>query len=166
MASFENSSAYYIAKGSTNVQKTTNLLSLYLQVYCDQNTTGGGWTVFQRRQDGSVDFYRGWNDYKRGFGNLEGEFWLGLDKIHRLTQAKRNRLHVELEDFEEKSAYAEYDYFAVGSEADKYRLTRDLGSYSGVKNSSSSSSCQLLNSSSFFSSSFVLVIFFFFLFFL
>ncbi|XP_078356714.1 fibrinogen C domain-containing protein 1-like isoform X1 [Oculina patagonica] len=98
-------------------------------VFCDQTTAGGGWTVFQKRMDGSVDFYRNWADYKRGFGNLSGEFWLGLDKIHRLTKTK-NRLRVDLEDTENKTAYAEYDMFAVTSERTKYKLS--LGTYSGT----------------------------------
>ena len=98
-------------------------------VYCDQKTAGGGWTVFQKRLDGSVDFYRGWDDYKRGFGNLNGEFWLGLDKIHRLTKG-RNRLWVDLEDFDNQTAYAEYDSFGVGDEQSKYKPER-LGQYAG-----------------------------------
>ena len=84
--------------------------------------------MFQKRLDGSVDFYRGWADYKRGFGNLNGEFWLGLDKIHRLTKSN-NRLRVDLEDTTGKTAYAEYDVFAVTSERTKYQLS--LGTYSG-----------------------------------
>ncbi|XP_003390325.2 PREDICTED: angiopoietin-related protein 1-like [Amphimedon queenslandica] len=61
------------------------------QVYCES-----GWTVFQRRQDGSVDFYRGWIDYENGFGDLNGEFWLGLSKIHRLTKEGTHRLDIYL----------------------------------------------------------------------
>ncbi|XP_078374765.1 microfibril-associated glycoprotein 4-like [Oculina patagonica] len=98
-------------------------------VFCDQTTAGGGWTVFQKRLDGSVDFNRGWADYKRGFGNLNGEFWLGLDKINRLTKTK-NRLRVDLEDTAGKTAYAEYDMFAITSERTKYQLS--LGTYSGT----------------------------------
>ena len=98
-------------------------------MYCDQTTAGGGWTVFQKRLDGSVDFYRGWDDYKRGFGNLNGEFWLGLDKIHRLTKGL-SKLRVDLEDFDNQTAYAEYDSFAVGDEQSKYKL-ESLGQYAG-----------------------------------
>ena len=86
----------------------------------------------QRRKDGSVDFYRGWNDYKKGFGDLKGEFFLGLDKIYRLTNQTKNRLRIDLEDFEGSSAHAEYEYFAIGSESDNYRLSR-LGNYLGTK---------------------------------
>ncbi|XP_020908476.1 techylectin-5B-like [Exaiptasia diaphana] len=96
------------------------------KVYCDQETNGGGWTVIQRRQDGSQDFYLGWQSYKLGFGSLTGEFWLGLDNIYRLTRNIKNRLRVELED----TVYAEYDYFAVSSEVDRYTLS--LGSFSGT----------------------------------
>ena len=64
------------------------------EVFCDQKTAGGGWTVFQKRMDGSVDFFRTWVDYKRGFGNLTDQFSLGLDKIHRLTVSSRNKLRV------------------------------------------------------------------------
>ena len=98
-------------------------------VFCDQTTADGGWTVFQKRLDGSVDFYLNWSDYKHGFGNLSGEFWLGLDKIHLLTADNSSMLRVDLEDFEGNTRYAEYSMFGVMSENDKYKLI--LGSYSG-----------------------------------
>ena len=99
------------------------------EVFCDQKTAGGGWTVFQKRRDGSVDFFRAWDDYKRGFGNLNGEFWLGLDKIHRLTVSGGYKLRVDLEDIHGKTAFAEYSSFSVTNETAKYQL--NLGKYSG-----------------------------------
>ena len=99
------------------------------QVRCDMQTDGGGWTVFQRRQDASVDFYRGWQDYKNGFGDLNGNFWLGLNKIHRLTKSGQNVLRVDLTDWTSDTAYAKYGSFSVASESDGYKL--NLGSFSG-----------------------------------
>ena len=99
------------------------------EVFCDQTTAGGGWTVFQKRYNGAVDFFRGWNDYKQGFGNLNSEFWLGLNKIHRLTARSSNKLRVDLEDFHGKTVFAEYNSFSVASERAKYLL--GLGVYSG-----------------------------------
>ena len=99
-------------------------------VYCDMRTDGGGWTVFQRRQDGSVDFYRGWNDYKSVFGQLTAEFWLGNDKIHRLTASRASSLRVELEDWNGVKVYAKYGGFNIGDEQTQYRL--EVSSYSGT----------------------------------
>ena len=93
-------------------------------------TDGGGWTVFQRRQDGSVDFYRNWTDYEDGFGNLTGEFWLGLGKINRLTKEQSNTLRVDLGDFDGNTRYAQYTTFSVGDNTTEYTLT--VGGYSGT----------------------------------
>ena len=121
---------YNASKTSSGVYTIDPDGSGAFDVFCDQTTAGGGWTVFQKRIDGSVDFYRGWADYKKGFGNLSGEFWLGLDKIHRLTNSDTFKLRVDLEDWEGETRFAEYDTFSIGDEASKYRLS--LGSYSGT----------------------------------
>ena len=102
----------------------------HFTVYCDMRTDGGGWTVFQRREDGSVDFYRGWTDYKAGFGQLTAEFWLGNDKIHRLTASRPSSLRVELEDWKGVKVYAKYGKFNIGDEQAQYRL--EVSSYSGT----------------------------------
>ena len=85
--------------------------------------------VFQRRMDGTEDFYRGWADYVKGFGDLNGEFWLGLNKIHRLTQAANTTLRVDLADFEGQTRYAKYTTFQVRDSSRKYQL--NIGGYSG-----------------------------------
>ena len=102
-----------------------------LQVYCDQVSDGGGWTVFQRRQDGSVDFYRTWAEFKKGFGDLDGEFWLGNDNLHKLLSLKdRYELRIDMMDHDKNKAYAKYGKFVVGSESQKYLLM--VEDYSGT----------------------------------
>uniref|UniRef100_A0A1X7UEG4 Fibrinogen C-terminal domain-containing protein n=1 Tax=Amphimedon queenslandica TaxID=400682 RepID=A0A1X7UEG4_AMPQE len=100
------------------------------QVYCDMETDGGGWTVFQRRQDGSVDFLRGWSEYEKGFGNLTGEHWLGLRNIHRLTPQGSNYLRVDLGDFEGSRAYAKYNNFEILDSYTQYTLV--IQGYTGT----------------------------------
>ncbi|XP_074554154.1 fibrinogen-like 2a [Halichoeres trimaculatus] len=100
------------------------------EVFCDMETYGGGWTVIQQRLDGSVSFNRTWTEYKKGFGNLRGEFWLGNDHIHLMTKAKDMILRIELEDFEGVREYAKYDQFYVANEFLRYRLS--VSGYSGT----------------------------------
>ena len=92
-------------------------------VYCDMDTDGGGWIVFQRRQDGSVSFYRNWVTYANGFGNLSNEFWLGLEYIRRLTNGGYTELRVDMADWEGETAYAKYSSFEVSDACTNYTLT-------------------------------------------
>ena len=95
-------------------------------VYCDMTSNGGGWTVIQRREDNATDFYRQWQDYKLGFGELDGNFWLGLEKIHRITQIENHELLITMVD-DDVTYTAKYDLFKIGSSTTDYQL--DLGSY-------------------------------------
>ncbi|XP_052402978.1 microfibril-associated glycoprotein 4-like [Carassius gibelio] len=114
-------------------QKISGIYPIYpagdapLWVYCEMISDGkvednGGWTVIQRRMDGSVNFYRPWDQYKRGFGNVESEYWLGLENMNQLTRNRKYTLRVDLEDFEGNQVFAVYSSFSVGPEADGYRL--------------------------------------------
>ena len=105
-------------------------------------TEGGGWTVFQRRNDGSVDFYRDLADYEEGFGDLEGEFWLGLRQILRLTQAGLTSLHIEV-GYGTTRGYAKYSTFNIGDSSEQYKLT--ISGYSGNAGNSMLSGYNLNN---------------------
>ncbi|KAM4019854.1 ficolin-1-like [Anomaloglossus baeobatrachus] len=93
-----------------------------LKVLCDMHTDGGGWIVFQRRWDGSVDFYRDWNSYKTGFGSRLNEFWLGNENLHTLTSSGIWEMRIDLKDFEKLEHYAKYASFQVSGEDEKYKL--------------------------------------------
>ena len=92
-----------------------------LDVACDMTRDGGGWTVFQRRKDGSVNFYRPWADYVAGFGSLNGEFWLGLDKLYRIAGTART-LRVDLGRYNSQIGYAKYSSFSIGPAETNYVL--------------------------------------------
>ncbi|XP_071500748.1 microfibril-associated glycoprotein 4-like [Diadema antillarum] len=89
-------------------------------VYCDMDTDGGGWTVLQRRENGDENFDRSWLDYKHGFGNLMGEHWLGLEKMHRISAFAA--LRVDLEDFEGAKTTSTYELFFMHDEARNYEI--------------------------------------------
>ena len=117
---------------------TTGALPIYvpgmdiINIRCDMVTAGGGWIVFQRRVDASVDFYRGWEDYKNGFGDLNGNFWLGLEKIHRLASPGKGailRVDMKQLNYSNTVKYAEYRKFEILSESEGYMLK--VGNFSG-----------------------------------
>ncbi|XP_067932185.1 fibrinogen C domain-containing protein 1-A-like [Watersipora subatra] len=99
------------------------------EVYCDQTTDGGGWTVFQRRMDGWVDFYRNWRNYRLGFGDVNGEHWLGLDRLTTILSGE-DELRVDMEAVSNEKAYAMYSNFSVGDRSTDYVL--HVSGYSGT----------------------------------
>nr|XP_049605184.1 angiopoietin-4-like isoform X14 [Syngnathus scovelli] len=119
--------------------KSTGVYMLFsgsnsFKAYCNMWQDGGGWTVIQRRRNGTVNFFRGWNDYRKGFGDLAGEHWLGLQNIHALTASDGYQLRIDFTAFDGRDYYARYDYFSVGRdsldpEKDSYPLL--VSGYSG-----------------------------------
>ncbi|XP_076044809.1 techylectin-5A-like [Oratosquilla oratoria] len=101
-----------------------------INVFCDQVTDRGGWTIIQRRDDFTpyLDFFRTWTEYQRGFGDLKQEFWLGLDSIHQLTSENLQELRVDLTDFNNVTR-AKYGFFHVGNVESDYKL--HCGRYTG-----------------------------------
>ncbi|CAC5366805.1 Fibrinogen-like protein A,Ryncolin-4,Angiopoietin-related protein 7,Ficolin-3,Ficolin-1-B,Ficolin-2,Ryncolin-1,Tenascin-R,Fibrinogen-like protein 1,Fibrinogen C domain-containing protein 1-A,Ryncolin-3,Tenascin,Fibrinogen C domain-containing protein 1,Ryncolin-2,Techylectin-5B,Angiopoietin-2,Fibrinogen alpha chain,Ficolin-1-A,Ficolin-1,Fibrinogen C domain-containing protein 1-B,Angiopoietin-4 [Mytilus coruscus] len=128
-----------VVKDCTDFQKTKQKSGVYtiypdksgsVKAYCDMAPeTGGGWTIIQRRYDGSVNFQRTWSEYENGFGNANGEYWLGNKYIHRLTSSGTYELKVVLISSSKTKGFALYKTFVVGDAASKYTLT--VGGYSG-----------------------------------
>ncbi|XP_053472346.1 microfibril-associated glycoprotein 4-like [Ictalurus furcatus] len=99
-----------------------------LKVYCDMGCAEnddpqeGKWTVFQRRMDGTVNFYRPWEQYRNGFGDASGEYWLGLENLCLMTSREKHELRVDMEDFEHSKVYAIYSSFYVAPDSERYKL--------------------------------------------
>jgi len=93
------------------------------KVYCDTTTANGGWTVIQRREDGSENFNRAWADYEKGFGDLNREFWYGLKAMNCLTQTGQWELRIDFEFPNKTRSYIHYKVFRVGSASEEYPIT-------------------------------------------
>ncbi|XP_071172040.1 angiopoietin-related protein 7-like [Mytilus edulis] len=117
-----------ISNGSSSGVYTMYHKDGLFDVYCDVNSDGK-WTIIQRRLNGVVDFYRNWQNYKLGFGNVNAEYWLGNDNLHNILSARDYKLRIDLEDWNGNTRYVEYGTFFVGNEATNYVLT--IGNYSG-----------------------------------
>ncbi|RUS68715.1 hypothetical protein EGW08_023524 [Elysia chlorotica] len=88
---------------------------------CDTHTDGGGWIVIQRRINGDEDFYRGWDDYRNGFGSIDGDFWIGNEFINTLTNENEYELRIDMK-VDGKDEFAYSSNFSLTDEADSYRL--------------------------------------------
>jgi len=102
-----------------------------IELVCDMDIAGGGWTVFQYRYHGKTDFSRKWNTYESGFGHLDSEFWLGLKNINKLTSEGTFDLRVQMTAFDGRIRYAQYKSFKVANASDNYRLSFKNNSNSG-----------------------------------
>ncbi|KAJ8032955.1 Ryncolin-3 [Holothuria leucospilota] len=105
-------------------------------INCNMTIDGGGWTVFQRRNNGDQTFNLGWERYKKGFGTLTGEFWMGNDKLAFMTNQRDYELRIDFNNFRGLRYYAKYDLFRITNESNKYRLV-GLGNYTGNAGSDS-----------------------------
>ncbi|XP_061170849.1 fibrinogen-like protein 1 [Saccostrea echinata] len=101
----------------------------HVTVFCEMVTDGGGWTVFQRRLDGSEDFYRTWAEYKDGFGNLTAEFWFGNEKLYLLLSQGSYEMRMDMSDFDNQTRYVKYNSISLGNETSKYQIS--LSGFSG-----------------------------------
>ncbi|XP_013365464.1 PREDICTED: angiopoietin-4 [Chinchilla lanigera] len=99
------------------------------RVFCVMDTDGGAWTVIQRRENGTVNFQRNWQDYKQGFGHPAGEHWLGNEAVHQLTSSAKYSLRLEMEDWDGNTSQANFKHFQLGSKEEFYKIF--VNGYSG-----------------------------------
>ena len=99
-------------------------------VYCNMTSDDGGWIVIQRnRINSQLNFNKNWREYEEGFGDLNKDFWAGLELMHTLTQRGQWEMRVDYQKNDKTWSYLHYNQFSVGSASEKYPLT--VGGYSG-----------------------------------
>lgn len=115
---------------SNDIESGIKKLRKNFFIQCEHVENDGNWILIQSRETGDVNFFRNWNEYKEGFGNIGGEFWLGLEKIYELTSENLHELLITIEYFNGEKRSAKYSVFAISPEVNGYALSV-LGKYSG-----------------------------------
>ncbi|XP_051861019.1 angiopoietin-related protein 7-like isoform X3 [Drosophila albomicans] len=100
----------------------------FFDVLCNSQIAGPGWIVIQQRVGGNESFNRDWATYRKGFGSYKSDFFLGLEKIHRITSLQRFELYIHLVAVNGSVFYAGYDDFKISDEDHGYALS--LGKFS------------------------------------
>ena len=103
-----------------------------VDVYCDMDTSGGGWMVIQKnKKDGVKTFNKKWKDFEEGFGDLTGDkLWYGLKTLNCFTESVQWELRIDFQ-FENKTcSHLHYKQFKVGNSSDEYPLT--TGGFTGT----------------------------------
>lgn len=93
-------------------------------------TSVDGWMVVQQRFNNETSFRRNWTQYRDGFGEFDGNFWIGLEAMHQLTESSHCQLRIEV-FYAALSQWrsAEYSSFVIDSESANYTL--HVAGYSG-----------------------------------
>ena len=100
-------------------------------VYCDMTTDNGGWIVIQRnRKNSQLSFDKNWREYEQGFGDLNKDFWAGLELMHTLTQRDQWEMRLDYQKNDKTWSYLHYNQFSIGSASEEYPLT--VGGFTGV----------------------------------
>ncbi|XP_041374944.1 ficolin-1-A-like isoform X2 [Gigantopelta aegis] len=119
----------YDTRATDGIFSITSPTGVPVIVRCDMTTANGGWLIFLRRVQGGVNFNRTWDEYKQGFGDLDGDFWWGNEHLHEFTSAQPSEMRIDMWDWEGNHAHALYNSFLVDDEAQNYTI--HTGSYSG-----------------------------------
>ena len=118
-------------KVPTGVYKMSMGTFATANVYCDMTTDSGGWIVIQRnRKNSQLSFNKNWREYEEGFGDLNKDFWAGLELMHTLTQKRQWEMRVDYQKNDKTWSYLHYNQFSVGSVSEEYPLT--VGGFTGA----------------------------------
>ena len=103
--------------------------NLSLPVSCDQETDGGGWIMYLRRLDGTVNFTRNWDAYKHGFGqngDNTTELWLGNENVYQLLRRfGTTELRIEVDAWDGIKAWIGANNVRMKNESSLYALDWD-----------------------------------------